>query len=184
MDESLKEKIIKLKKDGLTYSEISNELKCSKGTVSYHCKNNGLSSDFKIDENILKSMNEYYKFNTKNETAKKFNVSHSTVVKYCENKRVLLTDEEKNKKNREAVKKRRRELKAMAVDYKGGCCENCKYNNCIDALEFHHIDPTKKDFSISAKGITKSWEKVKKELDKCILVCANCHREIHADIKS
>ena len=42
--------------------------------------------------------------------------------------------------------------------------------------------PNKKDFGIGQKGFTRSWEKVKEELDKCILVCANCHREIHAGI--
>jgi predicted HNH restriction endonuclease len=46
-------------------------------------------------------------------------------------------------------------------------------------LDFHHVDSTKKEFGIGNSGYTRSWEKVKKELDKCILVCANCHREIH-----
>ncbi|RJQ51653.1 MAG: hypothetical protein C4526_09410 [Nitrospiraceae bacterium] len=66
----------------------------------------------------------------------------------------------------------------MAVEYKGGSCESCGYNRCIEALEFHHY--TGKDFSISEKGYTRSWTKVREELDKCILLCANCHREIHA----
>lgn len=68
----------------------------------------------------------------------------------------------------------------MAVTYKGGKCERCGYDRCIDALEFHHIDPVQKDFTISAKGYTRSWNKVKAELDKCIMLCANCHRELHA----
>lgn len=68
----------------------------------------------------------------------------------------------------------------MAIDYKGGRCEKCGYSSCIDALEFHHRDSLGKDFSISEKGYTRSWAKVREELDKCILLCANCHREIHA----
>ena len=68
----------------------------------------------------------------------------------------------------------------MAIEYKGGVCERCGYNRCIEALEFHHTDSKGKDFSISEKGYTRSWTMVKKELDKCILLCANCHREIHA----
>ena len=51
-----------------------------------------------------------------------------------------------------------------------------------DALEFHHLDPSQKDFGISSKGYTRSWDKVKEELDKCILVCSNCHREIHSGL--
>jgi len=77
-----------------------------------------------------------------------------------------------------AVQKRRDKIKTMAVEYKGGACCKCGYNKCIAALEFHHLNPEEKDFGIGLKGYTRSWEKVKVELDKCILVCANCHREI------
>jgi len=79
-----------------------------------------------------------------------------------------------------AVHKRRRMIRQKALDYKGGRCEICRYNKCSDALEFHHADSSSKDFSISEKGYTRSWQKVKEELDKCILVCSNCHRELHA----
>jgi hypothetical protein len=84
----------------------------------------------------------------------------------------------------QAVTKRRRKVKQMAVDYKGGKCERCGYNRCVDALDFHHIDPSQKDFSLGSKGHSRSWERVKAEIEKCILVCANCHREIHASEKS
>lgn len=80
----------------------------------------------------------------------------------------------------EAVQKRRRKVKKLLVEYKGGCCEKCGYNKCVDALEFHHIDPTQKDFGIGSKGHCRSLESMKKEVDKCIMVCANCHREIHS----
>jgi hypothetical protein len=79
-----------------------------------------------------------------------------------------------------AVNKRRKKIRQMAVEYKGGRCEQCGYNRCIDALEFHHANSSGKDFSISEKGYTRSWSKVKEELDKCMLLCANCHRELHA----
>lgn len=82
----------------------------------------------------------------------------------------------------EATQKRRDKVKEMSIEYKGGKCSICGYNKCAGALEFHHLDPSQKDFGISAKGYTRAWEKVKEELDKCILVCANCHREIHAGI--
>ena len=68
----------------------------------------------------------------------------------------------------------------MAIEYKGGKCEKCGYSRCMEALEFHHCDPTQKDFSISSKGYTRSWDKVRSELDKCMMLCANCHREFHA----
>ena len=79
----------------------------------------------------------------------------------------------------EATQRRRIKVKKIAIEYKGGKCEICGYDKCVSALEFHHIDSTKKDFGISEKGYTRSFTKIKEELDKCILVCANCHREIH-----
>jgi hypothetical protein len=76
--------------------------------------------------------------------------------------------------------KRRKKLKQRAVDYLGGSCIHCKYNKCLDALDFHHRDERQKEFSIS-KGIASEyrWSRLKPELDKCDLVCANCHRELH-----
>lgn len=70
-------------------------------------------------------------------------------------------------------------MREMAIEYGGGSCQICGYNKCRRALSFHHKDPSKKDFGLSAKGLTRSWEKTKIELDKCVLVCANCHMEIH-----
>jgi len=81
-----------------------------------------------------------------------------------------------------AVDKRRKLIRKMSVEYKGGRCTICGYSKCNSALEFHHTNSSAKDFGISAKGYTRSWEKVKTELDKCILLCANCHREIHDSI--
>ncbi len=83
--------------------------------------------------------------------------------------------------NREAVKRRRDKIKLMALEYKGGKCEICGYSKCVQALEFHHLDPNEKEFGIGQDGETRSWERTKRELDKCILVCSNCHREIHSE---
>jgi len=76
----------------------------------------------------------------------------------------------------EAVAKRRRKIKQMAIDYKGGKCQICGYEKYQGALDLHHLYD--KSFGISQKGHSRSWERVRQELDKCILVCANCHREI------
>jgi hypothetical protein len=83
---------------------------------------------------------------------------------------------------KKAVIKRRKRIRDMAVAYKGGQCLLCHYKRCPAALEFHHPDPSTKDFSISADGSTRSWKRVKQEIEKCVLICANCHREIHAGI--
>lgn len=72
-------------------------------------------------------------------------------------------------------------IKKWSLDYKGNKCEKCGYNKCSEALDFHHLNPEEKDFSISDRDIKLDWQLIKIELDKCILVCANCHREIHAN---
>ncbi len=78
------------------------------------------------------------------------------------------------------VRKRRRFTKKVAVAYKGGRCMICGYHDCIDALEFHHLGLNAKDFGISKSGYTRCITKVLKEADKCVLLCSNCHREVHA----
>lgn len=83
---------------------------------------------------------------------------------------------------KQAVIKRRKKVRDMALEYKGGKCCMCGYNKSKRALSFHHVDPSKKDFGISFRGFTRSWEKTKAELDKCVLVCMNCHMEIHDGI--
>lgn len=176
----MKEKILELRKKDLSVTEISNLLGCAKSTVSYHINNSGLG-DKKISDDLIKKMNEYYLEHTKNETAVYYNISPATVTKYCENKRVYLTDEIRKKNRVISVVKRRHKIKELSIEYKGGCCERCGYNKYIGALEFHHLDPNEKDFNLSKKGHCRSWEKVKIELDKCILLCANCHREIHEE---
>ena len=81
-----------------------------------------------------------------------------------------------------AVQRRRKRIREKAITYKGGRCQICGYARCFEALEFHHMHDAKKDFGISQKGYTRSWQKVRTELDKCFLLCANCHREVHAGL--
>jgi uncharacterized Zn finger protein (UPF0148 family) len=76
----------------------------------------------------------------------------------------------------------RKKKKLLAVTYKGGKCELCGYSKCFDALHFHHKDPNEKAFSPSGGSI--SWERMRNEIDKCALLCANCHSEVHAGLVS
>jgi hypothetical protein len=76
---------------------------------------------------------------------------------------------------------RQRNLKKQMVDYKGGKCNRCGYSKCLGALEFHHLDPSEKDFSLSNFKRYTFNEIIREELDKCVLLCSNCHREVHSD---
>jgi hypothetical protein len=79
---------------------------------------------------------------------------------------------------REAVKRRRKKLRELALEYGGGKCKICGYKKCGRALSFHHKDPKKKDFGIAYGGITRSWEKTRKELDKW-----NCTRILRSSLR-
>ena len=84
----------------------------------------------------------------------------------------------KTKCNSCNVNQRRFLIKEKAIEYKGGKCLNCGYNKCKRALTFHHRDPTQKDFSLGGNHCM-SWVKIQAELDKCDLLCSNCHMEEH-----
>ena len=78
------------------------------------------------------------------------------------------------------IAKHLKNTRQRAIEYKGGKCEHCGYDKYIGALEFHHKDPTQKD----PLGLRKfSFEKLKEEVDKCILLCSNCHREEHGKLR-
>ncbi len=84
--------------------------------------------------------------------------------------------------NIQSVAKRRKKVREMAIELLGGKCQNCGYSKCQNALDFHHKDDKDKKFGISEKGYTRSWKAIRKEVKKCYLLCANCHREAHAGI--
>ncbi len=71
--------------------------------------------------------------------------------------------------------------KEQAVEYKGGKCQKCGYDKCLASLDFHHIDSNEKDPEWK-KMRSRAFESIKHELDKCLLVCRNCHGEIHDEI--
>ena len=78
----------------------------------------------------------------------------------------------------DAVDRRRKKIKAQLIELHGGECVVCGYSKCHRALQFHHMDPEKKDFSLSSKNVM-NFDKAVKEAKKCLLVCGNCHVEIH-----
>ncbi|UYL05113.1 hypothetical protein DIDNDMLP_00128 [Klebsiella phage KP13-7] len=149
------EEVIEKYKSGISIVKLSQYYKCSKSKISSILNDNNIKSNRILNKNKL---------------CDKHNIEH---IQQPNGKWVC------SQCNTERVSERRRQLKILAVEYKGGCCEKCGYNKCIAALEFHHLDPSQKDFSISKEGVTRSFDKIKTELDKCIMVCANCHREIH-----
>ena len=94
----------------------------------------------------------------------------------------VAADPEYKQKMKERMRKLKGHIKQTLVEEHGGKCICCGYGACVSALEFHHRDPKEKRFRIG--GNTRSLETQRKEAEKCDLLCANCHREVHYEAAS
>lgn len=95
--------------------------------------------------------------------------NNKNLASYCKSCTILQTTQ------------RQQKLKQDSINYKGGKCLSCNYNSYQGALEFHHLDPNEKEFNISQARYL-NFNSIKKELDKCMLLCSNCHKEIHGKL--
>lgn len=125
----MKEQILKLHKEGLSFKEIAELIPCNPSTVWYHC----------------------------NPKAK----------------------DTRNKQKRLSRPQSKKDLKMLF----GGACKLCGYNRCLAALDFHHLIPENKTDTVSHLLI-KNKSLALEEAKKCILVCSNCHDEIHAGVRT
>jgi Zn ribbon nucleic-acid-binding protein len=160
---------------GLSFNQISKKSGKSLTTILYWAKKYKLKSKFKTFKN--KAIEEYgesrfcprckEQVSINNFYSRRGKPNSSVYCKSCTNLQTI---------------QRQRENKIKMVDYKGGKCEKCGYNKSHAALDFHHKDPSKKDFTIAHARLYSFNDKIKKELDKCVLLCANCHRETHEEI--
>lgn len=177
-DDETVSKIIELRKILKTYDYISNNLKVNKHIVYKVCRKYNLIKTRNYnkisDETIELIKEKYLELKSIRSVSKSTGISRDSISKYLDqNKGKRDTVSSKNKN----VVDWRIRTKQKLVEYKGGKCSNCGYDKCLAAMEFHHIDPNEKDFTISGKSW--SFERLKKEVDKCILVCNRCHTEIH-----
>lgn len=62
-------------------------------------------------------------------------------------------------------------------------CQLCGYDRCLTALDLHHLDPSSKEFNLSGNS-TRKWASIVQELRKCVLLCRNCHQEVHSGMAS
>jgi len=178
-------KVVELRQNRKSYDEIIEITNLNKYQISKICRENDLIKNrkfgggFEYPVEIVKEIKELYsELKSTRKVAKKLDISRYYVMKYVEIiKRKKLSKEEYKKSKSKNVISWRKRKKIELVEYKGGKCEKCGYDKCIHALEFHHKDPSEKDFTISGKSW--SFERLKKEVDKCIMVCSNCHKELH-----
>lgn len=158
--------------EGMSIADISAAVGKSKGSVRHHLSKHGLKTKVSISHVVeggrycsecdsVKLESDFY---TVKSNGKLRTISR---CKLCFNK---------------SCADRQRDIKKQSVEYKGGSCQKCGYSKSMSALEFHHLDPTEKDFNVRDFK-SKSFENLKIELDKCILLCANCHRETHDELR-
>ena len=163
MDKTLLEKLVN---DNLSLREIVKVTGIPQTTVRAWLKRYGLKTNLEVGNkgaSIRKHGSEWYCKTCGENDKNKFYRCNKSRCSRCTKKEVL---------------DRFRENKRLAVEYKGGKCEKCGYGRCQAALDFHHLNSAEKD--PNWKNM-KSWklDDIKAELDKCMLVCRNCHSEIH-----
>jgi hypothetical protein len=151
------------------------------------CSNCHREEHFRLD-NKKQLEKEFSKFNVSSLTSF-INTGVNTGNPSCKKCDVVLSNENIASKkhypickscNSARAMKREKDGKKQAVEYMGGCCSTCGYDRCIRALEFHHLEPDKKTKDFEKRFKVWSFERQKKELENCIIVCSNCHREIHS----
>lgn len=184
-DEDTIDKIVSLRKMKKTFEEISNDLEISIDKISKVCRKLGLVYLDRLDDKdeiIKKIIERYLVLRSTRKVSVEFGISRATITKYVKSHIKHSTKEERKKNVSKAVVEWRVRTKQKLVDYKGGECCRCGYKKETKALTFHHLNPEEKDFTIGGKSW--SFERLKKEVDKCILVCSNCHIEIHEEIRN
>ena len=156
--------------EGFSTNQIAKELGITGTGVRYYMKKWGLTSN-----HLSIKEKQCYRTDTHKQCPKCGDIKtldnfdkrpNGNIQSYC---RKCLND------NRYSLLKKH---KQTLVKEFGGCCSKCGYNKNYSALEFHHLESKEKDFHLgSAK--TTNIDKLRKEVEKCILVCSNCHKEIH-----
>lgn len=153
----------------LSQREIAKKLNCSQTNVRYYLSKYGLRrnkrrivsdpSD-KLCPKCLstKPISEFYKAHKR---------ARGSWCKTCMTKQVV---------------ERQRRYKAEYVRQKGGCCRACGFHKYLGALEFHHIDPSKKESKMAKITRSPDSPEVQAELAKCVLLCSNCHKMVHAGV--
>lgn len=142
---------------GMSSRDIAKLLECSQKTIQYWL------NKFNLHTNYCKLATTHKCILCNTTNREDFPKKGGKVCKKCKN--VLAIQQQKI-------------TKATMVDFLGGCCSKCGYSRCSAALEIHHINPETKDDNF--RNIRSwSWERIQKELKNCVLLCANCHRELH-----
>jgi len=166
-----KELLEELLNQGFSTNEVGKQLGYTGAGIRYHMNKYDLHSDHKSIQNkpktpIIAGTKECGKCHNILPVEDFYIRKNEALTSYCK---------KCNYKEQHSLLKRR---KIEILSKFGNKCSICGYNKCIAALEFHHIDPKEKEFSLG-NAKTTNLDRLLLEMNKCILVCSNCHKEIH-----
>ena len=169
-----KESLEQLINQNISANKIAKQLGVSLSTVRHWLKKHNIKTNYvsfkdQVKQDISSIKEKYCPSCSQTKSASEFyfrrdKTNFSSYCKPCMGKQALT---------------RQRKFKVQCVEYKGGKCIKCGYDKYIGALDFHHLDPLQKDFSISQAKLWQFNNAIKLELDKCVILCSNCHREEH-----
>jgi transposase len=155
--------VIRLRKEGKSYEEIQKLTKASKSTISKWC-------------GTLPGESEVIKRNTKKVLDSRINAASEAKKR----------EKVKNCPSDDVYRNWKRQIRKKRLDYLRGIfgdrCQVCGYDRSQRALNFHHVDEGAKQFNISGVKAESRMERLLTEVSKCVLVCTNCHAEIHDGI--
>lgn len=174
-----KEKLLELIELGYSQRDLSKKLETSQGNIKYWLKKFDIKTKYKIhnkDKHLIDGGKVCPKCKELKDTSdfyKRYDSNRNDFSGYCKGC--------SNNYHTNRVK----EVKIKMIIYKGGkCCDcNLDYKNthyCV--FDFHHLDPDTKDPNFKRIKYQK-WDKIKDEIDKCVLLCSNCHRTRHSVIE-
>jgi predicted transcriptional regulator len=158
----------------LSQRAVAKELGCSQATVRHFIKKYGLIKSKSIKSGSSKRDSKICSKCGEKKLISEFYIRKSRkdeITSWCK------------ECNGRGVVERMRSTKSELVISKGGCCQLCSFSEYFGALEFHHIDPKTKDDGVSKLIRGKITQKIIDEINKCVLVCSNCHKMIHAGIR-
>lgn len=170
-----RDSLAELVDQGLTLSEIGAEVTRSDSTVRYWIRRYGLPKP----RNVRRA-----------EVERAIADGQRTLLKECAEHGWTTFVIENSGRTRcrqcrmDAVSEWRRRTKAKLVAEAGGRCVLCGYDRHQGALHLHHLDPAKKEFHLADTGVTRSMERLRREVAKCVLLCGNCHAEVEAGFSS
>jgi len=154
---------------GMSTAQIATSLERSKTTVRHWLREYGLTTDFAMRRQASRNGERELTLECSRHGETTF-LLRSKGGYRC------------SKCRAEAVSRRRRKVKRILVEEAGGACRLCGYRRCVAALEFHHLVPTDKRFSLSHRGVARSLERARAEARKCVLLCSNCHSEVELGV--